>query len=127
MSLLSIFVILVNNYFKETQKKRKYFLAQYRIIYYPVFNTVAKNQTLKRREKMKNFYAIANGHGLNEDIYAAGCVMHSVEDSAYSDLMRFSSKKERDNFVDESDDHHAITIAEIKADQHYKRQLKDMN
>ncbi len=76
---------------------------------------------------MKTFYAIANGQSITEDIYEGGFLRYEKNSEPYSDLHRFNSKKERDNFVEDSDSHSAITLSEIKKDKHYSEQYKYFN
>ena len=72
---------------------------------------------------MKNYYATATGNLVTEDIYEGGILRYEANSEPYCDLFKFSSKKERDEFVGESNNHKSITVKEIKENSHLSQQL----
>jgi len=72
---------------------------------------------------MRHYYATAAGHLITEDFFDGGYLRYTANSEPYLDLFRFNSRKERDEFVNDSNDHASITLQEINANSHLKQQL----
>lgn len=60
------------------------------------------------------FYAESHGQGITEDIYEGGFLRYEADSMPYCDLLRFSTKKERDLFVSESSDSNSISAVDAR-------------
>ena len=71
------------------------------------------------------YYAEARGSVTTEDIHEGGILRYEKDSMMYCDLWRFSSKAERDSFVNESDDHTEISSKEAR--KQHKEQFNYWN
>jgi hypothetical protein len=78
--------------------------------------------------KSKTYYAESHGFGITEDVYEGGFLRYPKNSEPFTDLWRFNSKVERDDFVDDSNSHNAITAADARR-EHKERfaYLKALN